>query len=339
MARLWLNLLTASATLLVLAVLTLPAISARRHADPRPPLAEPPARAFGVYVDPWHIDDWSAKVGAVPAMAAKFEAFWRKRTVEKFTDEAERRGIRIAMVSWEPWKPVPSGLGVFVGARPQRSYRNVDIANGVQDRYIRRFARGLATFDGVVYLRFAHEMNGFWYPWSHDPQNYRRAWRHIVGLFKEVGAWNVRFLWSVNPNLYETQAAWRRGLPRYWPGADYVDALGLTMINFGGAKRYSVSLFAPRLRALHRLYRKPVILAETNTQWGGRVQWLKNLRAMLRRMSWVTGVAWSQEPSRGADQMTRPGDMHWDVQRDPRSAAVLRGIIEDGFAKRAKARR
>jgi hypothetical protein len=83
---------------------------------------------------------------------------------------------------------------------------------------------------------------------------------------------------------------------------------------------------------LHLLYRKPVILTETNTQYGGRIPWLRELRGMLRRAPWIKVVAWSQLPSRGAAQITRPGDMHWDVELDPASEAILRGIIDDGLA-------
>ncbi len=37
---------------------------------------------------------------------------------------------------------------------------------------------------GPIILRFAHEMNGRWYPWSigrydNTPERYRKAWRHI----------------------------------------------------------------------------------------------------------------------------------------------------------------
>jgi hypothetical protein len=334
MGRLSLNLLTASATVVLLAALTLPALAVRSSTDALSPSRTAlPTRLFGVYVDPWHIDDWAEAAGAMPTMAAKFEAFSRRRTVTNFTAQAERMGIGAVLISWEPWKPVSYKLGVFRGARPQPGYRNVDIAHGEQDAYIRRFARALAGYDGIVYLRFAHEMNGFWYPWSHDPENYVRAWRHLVRLVRGTGAHNVRFLWSVNLNLYEPMSWWRRSFPRYWPGSAYVDALGVTMINFGGVKRYGVQRFDQRIRALHSLYRKPVLIAEANTQYGGRVAWLTNFRRMLRSMPWVTGVAWSQLPSRGAAQMTRPGDLHWDVQRDPRSAAVLRGIIDDSLAK------
>jgi hypothetical protein len=291
----------------------------------------PEIRAFGVYVDPWHIDDWSANVGAQPTIAAKFEAFARKRDVLNFTSEAERRGIRTVLLSWEPWKPMRATVGVYRQSYPQPGYRNVDIANGSQDRYIRRMARDLATFDGTVYLRYAHEMNGFWYPWSWDARSYRKAWRRIHRLFREAGADNVRFVWSINPNLYEPRSSWMRNLRLYWPGSAYVDALGSTMINFGGSKRYDVAAFVPRLRALHLRYRKPVLITEANTQFGGRVRWLKDFRLMLRRAPWIKGVVWSQLPSRGAAQMRKPGDLHWDVQQDPVSAAVVRGIIDDGL--------
>ena len=73
-----------------------------------------------------------------------------------------------------------------------------------------RFARSLARFPGTVCLRYAHEMNGYWYPWSRGPRAYRWAWRRIVRLFRVAGARNVRFVWSVNANLYEPEAVWRR---------------------------------------------------------------------------------------------------------------------------------
>jgi hypothetical protein len=331
MRRLSLNLLTLGATVLLLGALTLPALAVHAGGPGRPFLPVPKYRAFGVYVDPWHIPQWAASVGAPPTIAAKFEAFSRKGNLETFTHEAERRGIRTVLISWEPWKPVRAGLGVFRQSYPQHKYRNMDIAKGSQDSYIRGVARSLSTFDGTVYLRYAHEMNGFWYPWSWDARDYVKAWRRIHRLFREEGAQNVRFVWSVNPNLYERQRPWLKNMRLYWPGAKYVDALGSTMINFGGTKHYGVSLFEPRLLTLHRTFRKPVLITEANTQYGGRVKWLDDFQVMLRRRPWIKGVVWSQLPSRGATQMRQAGDLHWDVRADPASANVLRGIIDDGI--------
>lgn len=288
------------------------------------------ARTFGTYVDPWHVADWTRDVGAAPQYVARFEAFSRGSTVDSFLREAERQGLRHVLVSWEPWKPVPPELGVSEQFRPQTGYRNHDIAAGAQDEYILRFARSLATFQGRVDLRYAHEMNGTWYPWSHDPIAYRSAWRHVVALFRSAGARNVRFVWSVNPSLYLTQAAWRRSVRVYWPGRRYVDAVGSTMINFGGAKRYPVRRFVPRLRALRHMYHKPVLLTEVSTARGGRIRWLKDLRRLLRRTPWIRSVAWFQRESRGQVQIKGAGRLDWDVRTDPAAAAVLRGIIADG---------
>ena len=119
---------------------------------------------------------------------------------------------------------------------------------------------------------------------------------------------------------------------RYWPGRRYVDAVGSTMIDFGGDKDYTVARFAPRLRSLHAAFGKPVILAETNTAYDGRVAWLRDLRSMLRRMPWIRAVMWSQLPSRGkAHRTAAVGVVDWDVQRDAPAAATLRAIIDDGI--------
>jgi len=342
MRLLTLNLLTGSATLLILVALALPAKNvldetrdqASAAAEPNLPWSRPaahPRRVFGAYVDPWHVDDWSRAIGAAPQAIAKFEAFARNRTLGEWTAEAGRKGVHRMMVSWEPWHTVPAALGLAAQARTQPGYRNIDIARGAQDRYIMRFARSLAAFPGTVYLRYAHEMNGYWYPWSRGARSYRWAWRRIVRLFGVAGARNVRFVWSVNPNLYEPEGVWMRNMRRYWPGSRYVDAVGSTMIDFGGHKDYPVARFVPRLRALRERFGKPIVLTETNTDWHGRLVWLRDLRRMLRRMPWIRAVMWSQLPSRG--KAHRPGDglVDWDIQRDPAAAAALARIIDDGI--------
>jgi hypothetical protein len=339
MRLLGLNLLTSLVTVALLAGLSVPAMRVLRHGssgDPAAASAEPAApstirvrRTFGVYVDPWHVDDWATTVGARPQVVAKFEAFSRKRTIDAFLRQTERDAISQVLVCWEPWEPVPAKLGRTVESLPQPGYRNADIVRGAQDAYILSFARSLATFRGTVWLRYAHEMNGFWYPWSRGPRSYRRAWRHVVTLVRSAGARNVRFVWSANPNLYESAASWMRKTRGYWPGSQWVDVVGSTMINFGGPKHYVVSRFEPRLRALRRTFGKPVFLAETNTEQRGAVAWLRDLRRMLRRTPWIRSVAWSQLPSRSAAQMPS-GRLDWDVRTDPPAAAQIRALVREG---------
>ena len=309
-------------------IATVAILAAGFLAAPVEPAAASP-RTVGVYVDPWNVDDWARSVGASPGLVAEFEAFSQNRVLDHHLREAERQGVRRLMISWEPWKPVPPSLGPFQQYQPQLGYRNADIARGAQDEYIARFARSLAGFQGTVYLRYAHEMNGFWYPWARGPRGYVQAWRHVVGIFRQVGAVNVRFVWSVNPNLFQGRAEWLRKLRRYWPGGNYVDAVGSTMINFGGRKDYRVARWVPRLAVLRRQYRKPVMLTETNTAYRGRVRWLRDMRRLLKRTPWIRALVWSQLASRGKANMNDAGRVDWDVRRDPPAAAVLRQIIRD----------
>jgi hypothetical protein len=112
MKPLLLNLFTCSVTAALLVALALPAKHtlevARETAAPAPPpLPWPrpdpdPRRAFGVYVDPWHIDDWARSVGAAPQLVAKFEAFANQRTIDNWLVQSERIGIHQVLVSWEP---------------------------------------------------------------------------------------------------------------------------------------------------------------------------------------------------------------------------------------------
>src|SRR3954452_19202003 len=111
--------------------------------------AATPARSFGVYVDPWHLDPWR-DAHIAPQYVARFEAFSRGVAVDGFLRQAEQQQLSSVLISWEPWKPVSPELGVEEQFAAQPGYRNVDIASGAQDEYMLRFARSLATFRGTV---------------------------------------------------------------------------------------------------------------------------------------------------------------------------------------------
>ena len=107
------------------------------------------------------------------------------------------RGLRdrgvTPLIYWQPTNPADPGAGRF------ERYRNT-IA-GKHDRYIREWARAAKAFGKPVIVRLAHEMNGTWFPWSltnfdNSPVGSWAAWRHVVRIFRNVGARNVMFLWS-----------------------------------------------------------------------------------------------------------------------------------------------
>ena len=55
-----------------------------------------------------------------------------------------------------------------------------------------RSGRLAANYEKPLYLRFAHEMNGGWFPWGvgtngNGPADYVAAWRHIHDIFEQKG--------------------------------------------------------------------------------------------------------------------------------------------------------
>jgi hypothetical protein len=117
------------------------------------------------------------------------------------------------------------------------------IIDGGQDRRLKRIASVIRAHKQPVFLRFGHEMNGNWYPWSglfngadedsfgssmpDGPERYVLAWQHAHALFKEEGAHNAVWVWNVNPVSWPAEE-WNR-IENYYPGDDYVDWVGMTL--------------------------------------------------------------------------------------------------------------
>ncbi len=89
--------------------------------------------------------------------------------------------------------------------------------------------------DRRAYLRFSHEMNGNWYPWSQNstPNDYISAWRHVHNIFsnKSLDATRLQWIWSVNNEDYGNYTA-----EEYWVGDNYVDWVGVDGYNFGESR-------------------------------------------------------------------------------------------------------
>jgi hypothetical protein len=219
---------------------------------------------------------WGHRVGRKPAVASIYKD-WGGRAFEEDQLQALWDQGGVPMVTWEPW-------GASLRA----------IAHGHYDRYVRGTARAAARWGHPVFLRFAHEMNGDWYPWAKgtSPHVYKAAWRHLVRLFRRAGATNVRWVWTpyVNPGGH---------LPfrsRY-PGNRWVDWVGLDGLNWGGGFGWSSfkELFGRSYGVLKRLSSAPMILAEVGCgeQGGSKAHWVASaMRRQLPRMGRVHALVW-----------------------------------------------
>jgi hypothetical protein len=96
---------------------------------------------------------------------------------------------------------------------------------------------------GPCYLRYGHECNGGWYPWSKDPARLQREWRALRFAAPD----HVRLVWGVNIGFPGSAP-----LAAYWPGDAIFSVIGLDgydRIN-GAPPRSFRQLFAPSLDAV-----------------------------------------------------------------------------------------
>jgi mannan endo-1,4-beta-mannosidase len=111
-----------------------------------------------------------------------------------------------------------------------------------------------------VVIGFGHEMNATWYSWGYGqvpPGTFVAAWRHIVRLFRDQGADNVTWLWTINADLPSTGP-----IARWWPGGGYVTWVGIDGYYYRPNDSFG-SVFGTTITQVRLLTGKPVLLSET----------------------------------------------------------------------------
>jgi hypothetical protein len=162
-----------------------------------------------------------------------------------------------------PFEPLPTKFAGPAEPLVQIEPRHAplaDVAAGKYDGWLRELAEQAKAYRRPIILGWAPEMNGPWYSWGYKsvtPAVYVAAWRHVVTVFRQAGANNVTWLWTVNvasPGV-SSPASW-------WPGPDWVDQVGVDGYFDTAAQTYS-SRIAPTVAAVRRFWTGPVILSET----------------------------------------------------------------------------
>jgi mannan endo-1,4-beta-mannosidase len=228
------------------------------------------------------------------------------------------RGM-LAIIAWEPWD--------YTKGPTQSAYRLSAIASGRYDDYLRSWATGVAALRIPIVIRFAHEMNGNWYPWceqvnGNHPGDYVRAWRHVHEIFTAAGARNVTWMWS--PNVTYPGAA---PLSALYPGDSYVDWVGLSgYYGTGGVTSYVSfdSIFNNTVAAVGAFTLKPVVIAETSATnaTGQQSRWINDMFTSLPSYPNVIGVVWFEATK----------EIDWRIAHHPASvAAFAAGAAADRY--------
>ena len=283
------------------------------------PIPPPATGAFlGAYVAPsaGTIDAFETMVGRPMKIHTYFRDWAATFPGADEADDALHG--RIPLETWEPkyddTTQTPPSLA--------------DIAAGVYDDKIRADARALRDYGSPVFLRFAHEMNGSWYPWSGDPTAYVAAWRHVRIVFDQEGATNVAWLWSANSD--DRPATAENHWTNYYPGDAYVDWVGVDGYNWGTTQTWSVwSSFSTIFGGAISVYgdyvsRKPLLISETASceEGGDKAAWIDDARSQMEtNFTAFRALTWFE-----ADR-----ECDWRVESSPASLSAFQTLAQDPY--------
>ena len=266
---------------------------------------------MGAPEDAGTLDSYAQMVGRNPDIVMDYSNITEPLLTNTEISNLSSRG-ETPLITWQLFKSGYSGPTIPLG----------EIAAGRYDSYLRSaatLAKGM-PFNEVL-IRFAHEMNGDWYGWSGDPSDYVAAWRHVVTIFREEGATNVKFVWAPNVDNGSYPFA------AYFPGDSYVDYVGLDGYNWGtagvGVNKWQTfsQVFSSSYQQLTQMSSKPVIITETSSSeiGGSKAAWIREafLHTIPQQFPRVTAVVW----------FDRSQEEDWRIDSSQSSLAAYREVV------------
>lgn len=207
------------------------------------------------------------------------------------------------------------GATVLVQLQPS-NISMAAIAHGDYDPYLTSYAGAVRQFGHPVILGFGHEMNGTWYSWGAghtSPAVFRAAWRHVVTVFRDAGASNVTWLWSIS-----SLNAASSPLKQWWPGASWVNWVGVDGYYYRPSDTFG-TVFGTTLTQLRRFMNKPVLISEAAI--GPSSRETHQIADLFRGMreNHLLGLVWF-------DEAQHNGSYHqdWRLEDNPAALAAFR---------------
>jgi len=178
-------------------------------------------------------------------------------------------------IVWEPW------LGLDA------------ILSGAYDADLLKFGQDIKTFAKPVMLRFAHEFNGDWYPWSYTnnaavpASKWITAFKYVHDKIVAAGGTNALWLWSPNNGNGGNNP---QDVLSYYPGDNYVDWIAIDGYNFGNSQSWSSwSSFSNVFGSIYQKMvsnfpSKPIMLGETacSSSGGDQAAWISDMFSMIK---------------------------------------------------------
>jgi mannan endo-1,4-beta-mannosidase len=247
--------------------------------SPGPGVTRPPepVRYLGVYERSAPgsysgIEQFAKTIGQQPNLVSYYSS-WLEPFQASFATSAARHGaVPIVQIN-------PTDISLAA------------IAAGRYDAYLRTYAAAVRSYNQRIIMSFGHEMNGWWFSWGNrhvSPATFVAAWRHIVDVFRQQGASNVTWLWTIN--IIAPSGGIRAPGP-WWPGRSYVNWVGIDGYYYKPSWTFA-SLFGPTIKKVRALTRDPILISETAAApAAGKPEKIADLFAGLRSYG-LLGFVW-----------------------------------------------
>ena len=178
--------------------------------------------------------DWLSGASGDQVSSGAFAA-WRGSEVEIAGTWADTDGGQLAL-----WPVMPGGdlvdwdkpLDIAIGALEEGETWEQAAQGAYDDRWrtsLTTLREARADNPGTTFIRFAHEMNGNWYPWSVSPDqaaDFTTAWGRFRDLQQQVYP-ESQLVFCVNRETVGSDLDWRT----IFPGAQDVDVLAVDYYN------------------------------------------------------------------------------------------------------------
>ncbi|HLF39878.1 MAG TPA: glycosyl hydrolase, partial [Acidimicrobiia bacterium] len=217
--------------LLLLVLLVLLVSSALAGPGPAPAAAadDVPTLMFGAYVQP--------RSGEGQVLA-----------VQRLEDRVDRPlAVIREFLLWD--RPFPTsfhtglrdtGHTLIVSVKPRRAngVRILwsDVANapagGALHNEIVGWAQRMRDYGGPLYFTFHHEPETTSDVAHGIDSQFIAAWRKVIGIFRDQGVTNAKFMWIMTDYSFEVPTSDRRAAFKWYPGDEWVDAIAADAYNW-----------------------------------------------------------------------------------------------------------
>jgi hypothetical protein len=210
-----------------------------------------------------------------------------------------------------------------------------NILAGDFDNDLRVWMKDAKKLNYPILVEYGPEMNGDWFSWNgkwngkgitnnygdqnypNGPEKFRDAYRRIIDISREEGAYNIQWVFHVNSED-SPDVSWNM-MENYYPGDDYIEIIGISAYGTQMPDEDSAESFSNQMDSIYSRIEKmagskPIIISEFASALNPYVsqdKWAKDAFASISSGRWpkLAGFSWWNEKWKNDDNSKHDSDL------------------------------